>query len=448
MREPLSPSADAALSPAPSAPRWRVVRATVIVVLAVSISILALIVLAAGAPVVRESLKPLFSEHAIVSIAAAVVILLAALLVPLAALSWLARNGHLTALRLAVLACVVGTAFTYLMWDDPVVRRPLTMDELAPPLPGDEISHGLILRYGKGTPATNAYRAPTEPIVARVGPKAGEKWTEHLQKNRAAIEAGWEDLRDVRAWWDELARQPRLGDLTPPRFDAMIMAFQPVRAYSQHASAIAGLKALDGHADEAADMMIELYDVARKFEPASRTLVRSMIGKVIQRIAIETIGFILDHGPVSPAKRAALAQVLATGTGGPAGARRLVLIEYAYFQPYLDHYVRTQQEPGIFEQPWVRWIVARFSRILINPRATQNLMGDRYYQLATLAEQRRLGEFEVTSKAIERTMGTYQVKNLGGRLVADMAMPAFSKIVKSYWDVDDARVALLARLQS
>lgn len=40
------------------------------------------------------------------------------------------------------------------------------------------------------------------------------------------------------------------------------------------------------------------------------------------------------------------------------------------------------------------------------------------------------------------------MKNIGGRLYADMAMPALSKVVKSYWDIDDLRRTLLTRLKA
>jgi len=76
-------------------------------------------------------------------------------------------------------------------------------------------------------------------------------------------------------------------------------------------------------------------------------------------------------------------------------------------------------------------------------------VGDRYYALAALAEERRLGELEATKGAINREFaGGYQVKNIGGRLIADMAMPAVSKIVKTYWEIEDVRLALLTRLKA
>jgi hypothetical protein len=451
-RFPMSdqPASAPVSAPTPAlSPAGRAVRAVLVTVLSLAISFLGLLALVATTPLVRDTIKPLVSDHEVISIVAALTVLTAVIAIPLFILGRLTRRGVFRLPHLAGLTAVVAASFGYLAWDDPVVRRPLTMDEMAPMLPGDEVTHALVLRYGKNTIAAKAYTPPKDPIVARVGPKEGEKWAEHLRKNQAAIEAGWDGLVHVRAWWDELAQQPRLGDATPPRFDAMILAFQPVRAYSQHASAIAGLKALDGKGDEAADMMIRLYDVARKLEPHSRTLVRTMIAKVIQRMAIETSVFILDRGNVSPEKRAALARTLAAATAGPAGARRLVLTEYPYVQPMLTQYVRSNPDPFVLEdKKWMHAIIRRCSVLLVNPHATHNLMGDRYYALAALAEERRFKDFEASAQAIDRSMGGYRIKNLGGRMIADMAMPAMSKVVKSYWDIEDQRVALLARLKA
>lgn len=440
--------------PAPTrSPSWRrAVRVAFVTLLSLAISFLALLALVATTPLVRETLKPLVSEHQIVSLVAALVVFALVIGVPLILLSRLVRSGALKALPLASLATLVGAAFIYLAWDEPAVRHPLTMEELSPALPGDEATHALFLRYGKGTPAAAAYQkiAPGNPAAARVSATEGDKWAEHLRKNRAEIEAAWAALVDVRAWWDEMAKQPRLGDLTPAAYDAMIPAFQPIRSYTQHACAVAGLKALDGRGDEAMDLVIGVYDVARKMEPTSRTLVRTMIGKVCQRMAIQTATFVLDRAKVSPEKRAAFAHTLGAAAGGPAGARRLVLIEYTFFQPLLAIYATSPVSPMAEEgdSKWMHRLLTRCSRLLINPRATMNFVGDRYYALAACAEERRLQDMEATGAAIDRTRGNYHIKNMGGRMFADMAMPALNKVAKSYWEIEDLRLAMIARLKT
>jgi hypothetical protein len=92
--------------------------------------------------------------------------------------------------------------------------------------------------------------------------------------------------------------------------DAEIIAFQPFRAHYQHACAIASLQALDGHGDAALATLLPILEVNRKLEPSSRTLVRSMLARVGQRMAIETAAFVLDTTAVSPDSRARFASAL------------------------------------------------------------------------------------------------------------------------------------------
>jgi hypothetical protein len=228
-----------------------------------------------------------------------------------------------------------------------------------------------------------------------------------------------------------------------------ILAFQPVRTYTQYAVAIASLQALDGRGDDAFATLTTLYSAARKLEPNARTLVRAMIAKVIQRMALNTAGFVLDRTAVSPASRAALAAEMSAAVSGPSGARRLILIEYAFFGPTLESFAGGPPPPHDTGRQILHAVLHALSRVVLNPIATQNLVGDRYYALAALAEERKLGELESNKGPINRDfLGGYHMKNIGGRLYADMAMPAFSKVVKSYWDIDDLRLALLKRLKT
>ncbi len=444
----------AGVSPPSAASRSRFLHTTGIVALALCLSFLGLLNVATSVPLIRESLGPLVWEHRATSTTALVVTLLIALLVPIVTLGFCNRRGWLRWPLLTVLWSLVGFTFAYLMWDDAAVRRPLTVDELSPALPGDDPSYHILLRYAKNRPAAKAFQSPDAQLAVARGTgdivSQPEKWASFLREHRAEVESGWATLAPVRAWWDELAASPRIGDLTPPSLDAPIPAFQPIRTYSHYAVAVASLQALDGHGDAAMATLMRLYTVGRKLEPNSRTLVRGMIAKVIQKMALQTAGFVLDHATVSPASRAAFAAEIASATSGPPGARRLILIEYALFQPMLSMFVGGDAAenlggPGgkIFQR-----VVHVLGGIVVNPRATQNLVGDRYYQLAALAEDRRLGELEASKGPINRDfIGGYHVKNIGGRLIADMGMPAFSKVVKSYWDIDDLRTTLLTRLK-
>ncbi len=440
-------------SPPPSV-RLSALHAVLSLALLLTASLLIVLALLAWvpSPTVRMILGPLSSANSDLSLASLtllVVVILFIFAVPGLILTYGKRRGWLTWPILLGLSTLAAAACTYLALDDPTIRRPLSVDEIAPARPGDEQSFALVMRYAKGSPAATAFVAPPSPIQG-AGPRDAEKWKAHLLANRAKIEAGWAQVAPLHAWWLELAAQERIGDLTPPRWDAPIIAFAPFRSYSQHAAAIASLQALDGHGDAALATLRPLFDVARKLEPTSRTLVRAMVAKVIQRLALETAAFVLDHAPVSPAARAEFAAPLAAAQGGPAGARRLLLIEYALFAPMLLTMPLADMNFELTGTPRAATrALGFFGSLVINRRATFNLLGERYYALASLAADRHLDQLEAASAEVNTPFAARRaMKNFGGRLLADAAMPAFSKVVKSYWEIEDLRAALLARLQS
>ena len=441
-------SSPAPVLSAPSLP-LRVLRGIVVALLSLVTSFLLALAIAAWLPLARASITPLFSDHTAVSLVATGLIVVTLLLVPLLVFTRGIRRGWLTWPLLAGFSALAVAACIYLAWDDHSIRRPLSVDEIAPARAGDEASFTVLMRYGKNTDLAKAFKAPPSPMIS-VAPKDGEKWKQHLLAHRAEIEAGWAQLAPIRAWWDELARFDHLGDLTEPRWDAQIMAFSPVRSYSQFAVSIAALQALDGQGDAAFATLQTLYDVSRKLEPGARTLVRVMIAKVMQRLAIDTARFVLDHATVSPGVRAAFAATLGQALTGPAGARRLILIEYALFVPPLLSMPMSAIVTEVSEtNAGVARVFGSLGLLLFNRRATFNLLGDRYYALAKLAEERRLGQLEAgKAQANGEFLETYHIKNLAGRLLADQAMPAFTKVVKTYWEIEDARLALIAQLKA
>jgi len=360
------------------------------------------------------------------------------------------RRGWLRVPHFIALWTLVLATGAYLAWDDAAVRYPLTFEDLGPAQPGDDTSFALFLRYGKNTPAAAAVELPKLRFAAAANDIAAhpEKWIAFLRANRAEIEAEWAKLAPVRAWWDELAALPRVGDLTAPHPDAPILAFEPARAHAQLAVAIASLQALDGHGDEAMVTLTRLYSVSRKFESNSRTLVRAMIGKVIQRMALNTAGFVLDHAPVSPAARAAFAAELTAAPSGPTGARHLAIIEYAFSRPLIAEFGRGTPLGDLKDVDSLQRAFRIFRPLVFNPRATVNLLGERFHRVADLAAARRLDELEDRNHPVNRlALADYHGKNFAGRVLADMS-PHLSKVVKTYWEIEDLRLALLARLRA
>lgn len=375
------------------------------------------------------------------------------LLTPLALVFWAGRRQWLQWSVLALGWLAAGSILVWLAWDDPAVRRPLTIDEVAPVFDGAERSYAVIMEYGKQHPteeskAFTSYRSKVQFTATSIAET--EKWIEFLTKNRAALEADWAVVAPQRAWLDRLNTFDRLGDLTPPDFAADIPKFDVWRFLAQRTCAIASLQALDGRGDEAVAALLPMLEVGRKFETSSRTLVRLMIARVAQKMCYQTAGFILDRGNPGAAARARLLAAL-DGGNGPAGARRIVLIEYAHFMPTLAKLSLADAatavdwgSPGRLPRAF-----NLLTRLVFNPRATANLYGDHAYELAALAEARDFGGFAVRQEAfMQASFQKGGMKNLGGRLILNMAIPAYQKIVKTYWDIEDLRLALQVRLKA
>jgi hypothetical protein len=311
------------------------------------------------------------------------------------------------------------------------------------------------MRYRKGHPNERNFPGPAT-LLPGIGagvndPREAAGWSKFLRENRAALEANWRALAPLHAWWLELNTFDRIGDLTPARPDADIMAFAPVRHYSQHAAAIASLRAIDGRGDEAMAIVLPLLEVSRKLEPSSRTLVRFMIARVIQRIALQTATFVLDTTEVSTAHRAQLLAATSGGSGGEPGARRLVSIDYAGTlggmkdMPLGDALALFQLVgPKIKLLP--QRLLNALSPIAYNPRRTFNVLGDYVDQVQNLAARRDIGQLGAADQTLTRDVNRPRFKNVAGSFLGTMIQPTYVKVVESYWKTEDQRAALRHRL--
>ena len=394
-------------------------------------------------PFIATAFEALISPESKLPKLVGVLIMLFVIVGPLSLL-WLARRKHWgeSWLALGTGYLLMAPVFVWLAWDEPTVRFPVSLDELCPPGPQAEASWAVTLAFTPrdGQPAPRTYSSPKFPLGG-AGPDKPAEWQAYLEKNRAALQAAWAGLPE-RAWWAELNTFPVLGDLMPARFDAPIIKFAPYRSFSQLACAEAGLLALEGKGDEAMDTLLPVLEVSRKLEPSARSLVRFMVARVIQKMSLHSARFILDHATVSPDRRARLAAVLAGGSGGPAGARRMLLIEYAISTNYLlSHF----GDPAKQRPLWKRSLLGLF-RLVYNPVATANRYGALTKELADLAERRELAGFGTRAEAFIASNSRPHFKNMAGGLMLSMTIPSYTKVLDSYWKIEDLRTTLAADL--
>jgi hypothetical protein len=394
-------------------------------------------------PFIATAFEALISPESKLPKLVGVLILLFLIVVP-TLLLWVAhrRRWGDSWFSLALGYLFVTPVLVWLAWDEPTVRFPVSLADLCPPGPQAEASWAVTLAFTArdGKPAARTYSAPKFPLSA-AGPDKPAEWQAHLEKNREALHAAWAGLPE-RAWWSELNSFTTLGDLMPARFDGPIIKFQPYRTMAQLGCAEAGLLALEGRGDEAMDTLLPILEVGRKLEPSARSLVRFMVARVIQKMSLHTARFVLDHATVSPERKTRLAAALQGGSGGPAGARRMLLIEYAISTNYL---LNQFGDPGHQRPAWKRGLIGLF-RLVYNPVATANRYGALTEELAGLAERRELAGFGTRAEAFVAANSRPHFKNMAGGLMLAMTIPAYSRVLDSYWKIEDQRTALAAAL--
>ena len=367
-------------------------------------------------------------------------------------LFWLGRR--LTWRALAVSYLAVTPILIYMSVDDAALLRPLTLEEFAPSFPGAETSYAAFMRYGKDHALGREFKDQLAPLVSPpYDPKTPEIWQKKIVMHRTGIEAYWRTtLAPVWAWWTELDTFEQIGDLTPGRRDAEIPAFAPIRSLTRNACVIASLQALDGRGDEAIGTLVPLISVARKLQPSSRTLVRTMIAIVIEKQAIITADFILDHAVISPESRARLAAVLAAPGGGEIGARRLIVEEYCFHLASsngLGLGDLTAVAASDEHYPWaVYWSLNALGPLLYNQRSTFNQYAELTAKLEDIVGRRQLDQLDPTATKWIGERDAPHFKNFGGSLYLSISVPAYNKVSQSFWDTQDLRAALLVRVRT
>lgn len=359
------------------------------------------------------------------------------------------KQGWVSIRGRAVIAAALAVYLVYLVRDEPVAPSVERNRAVMAGRCEDESSYRLTLRYTPGVGGGMKFAAPSRTLDFG---KQGEKRRAYLLAHRDELEANWAELAEVRAWWAEMAALPRIGDRSEHGFDQPVIRFQPVRAYMQHALAIASLRAIDGDGDAALAIVGEVYVVGARLEPASRTLLRSMVARVVQKGALETAEFVCDTATVSAEARTRFAGLLAGPEGGGLGARRLVLTDAASFFLSGEGIATFARLSGSRSgESWAgyigRSVTAFILSVTLNPQATANRANDWVEEIALLAEAHKEDEIRKREMEMPREwVGHFQVKNISGRLLLPTMTPVYSGIVKNYWEGEGRRVALLKRL--
>ena len=438
-------------SVAPSASRLsRGLRFLVLLYVALSLVLLTVLMLLALGSEFRTVLSAAIGLSSAVPWEATVGLAALVLVIPIGVLAVAGRRGWLTWPVLALLALAMAGVQGWLASDVDVLTHAVTVEELSPVLPGSEESFAHLMKHSKQakSPESEAFAGLKLQITTlKAQPRDAAAWREAVRTNRAGLETDWAALAPHWRWLEALNAFRVVGDLTPARIDADIISFKIWRTLSQHGCARATLLAEDGRGDEAAAILCTLIEAGRKLQPSSRTLVRSMIGVVVERQAVETALLLLETTPPSAAARPRFIGALGADQTA-ALARRTLLIEYALQQPTLLHY-RVGGHREADGSHWASIPLNALSVLVFNPRATMNLYGEAMAELSKLAEKRELGKLEVRNRGfLDHLAHEGGIKNLGGRMLLGAAVPAYGKILESLWKTADLRADLRKRCEA
>jgi hypothetical protein len=360
------------------------------------------------------------------------------LVVALTALAW--RAGARRPIWGAAGLLLLAPVFAYLATDDEKLESVVSLQELSAPFPGAAAGHALVLRYARGTPVGDAYKEPVGMPQKWPKPDSPE-WTAFLRDNQTSPTAAWAEIAPVRDWWKEWSELPQVGDMTTSYFDS-VPGFKPIKNYSALACSEASRLALTQQGEAAIACLLPVLEGGQKLDAHARTQVRQMIALVVQRQALQTAVFVLATTEVPPEMRARLEVVLAKADGGPAGVRRLTMMDYILFTTSFDTFGKVRE--NLNRGPFGPWL----DLVWFNQNRTYNHMSAAYREAAELAARRDAKGAKLRLERYkDEGAGRTGIKNVMRGLLAQKFVPDLKGVINNYWEVQDRRAAVLATLR-
>ena len=375
--------------------------------------------------------------------------LVLALFLGLAALAIIKRLSWKIILPLIL---VEAGAFTYLLWDDPAKPGP---PDLGPRLSSSDESYHVVMWMSRDSPYSRLKEPGVlhgEAIDLRL-PADRSAWPEHVRKHRQEIMAAWDQDALGREWVDAINAHPPKG-IWPQSLSDPLIAFQPIWASTSVRTARAYVLALDGQRDEAIQSLIPFLSCWQHLERSGECLVNEGIARVVLKQSYGVIGETLKLGPISNETRAALRRTLDQAPPMRQILRNAILGEQDVSREAFDNIQRTGGQPDrddayplvlrtdAFPKAGGRLMAHICLKLNLNRNRTEReYVGylQHAYELAAAKKVDLLIQIEAPSRS-------WTAKNLIGSTLIDMAKPALGYAVKSSWQAEDQRLALLAQL--
>lgn len=314
----------------------------------------------------------------------------------------------------------------------------------------EQSSYALLMEHGSrgDSDASQAFAAKKGTSLAvKGGLQDREAWSKVVRARRDAIEHDWALFNAERAWITKLSEHSQIGDQTPAVLDAEIMRFDVWRIVTTNAAAMASLRALDGHGDDAVNILLPFLKAGAALEPQSKSLVRSMIARVVTRTSLEAIDFVMDHAPVGERTRQDLAAAL-QWENPKIAARRMIESDIpmmrAFFLAPESAFGRTNSAGP--QENALRRLFRLGGPLVYNPHSTIGMFESHVAWVANAAAERRLQDIEAEGERFYRMLRNGAPKNVAGRMLLLQSMPSYRGVVKNFWAVEDLRAHVEARV--
>jgi hypothetical protein len=323
-------------------------------------------------------------------------------------------------------------------------------------VPADSKSYATYQRFLKGHPYNRSIEA-TKPIALPLFPSDIKEWTSFAVQNRALLEAAWLEDALGQEWIDEMAANKPEGLYPPPSMKDPCLDFLKIRRTSQLRWSKFHLCLIDGETDEAAQLLVSLVRASYNLQSAGTNLVSQMIPVVLLKGTYQRLELIADVPSLSSQTRK---DILAALTEAPS-------IKLAFTNAFLGEQIIARESMDsmrgnpqsafdelvnmaqVFDDKRDVQLFQKnvFRHFLFNPNRTEREYADYLTESCELLQNKHWDRSEKIAAAFEAKVTSWQLKNPVGRLFGAMALPAFQKIAKNFWQAEDQRVALINRLQ-
>lgn len=342
------------------------------------------------------------------------------------------------------------SAIAYLGYDLP--QRP-SMPDIGPVTSPNAKSYKLFCWMVKDSPLSRL----SELYEQKTGPDAfisqpPERCRNWLISNRERILFTWDKDVVGREWIAALSHEPDSGVILS-EFDGPTLGFQATRAIFDHQLAYAAWLASENRGDEAAQVLVPLLRAANALQRSAAGPIPANIAGVFLKVCYKTSHFVVDSSTPGPTAKKELLKVLIETPPIGTTIRNCVVGDFASIRAALERGLRS---PRLLISENTRTagglprLAEYFGNRIVNPNLTEQTLKDFLQQCSELAQKR---QFESLRTFIDdfqhRQCAWYRIKNSAGNAtLASIVDPGVTKAYENLWGNEDARLALLKRLET